>query len=46
MRVEQLAPLSDVDTWDDAVALQRVVGDDPTLARTRAVLDELVAAVR
>jgi hypothetical protein len=46
MRVRLLAPLSDVDTWDDAVALRAVIEDDPALPRTRAVLDELLATAR
>jgi len=46
MRVRLLAPLSDVDTWDDALALRALIGDDPGLARTRAVLDDLATMAR
>jgi len=46
LRVHVLASLSDVDTWDDALALRKAIGDDPALGRTRAVLDELTASVR
>jgi rSAM/selenodomain-associated transferase 1 len=46
MRTRLLAPLSDVDTWDDAVVLHAAIGQDPTLARTRAVLDALVVSMR
>lgn len=43
LRVQVLAPLGDVDTVDDAVALRARIADDPGLARTRAVLDDVLA---